>query len=88
MTSRVRRYHRHYRSHSHVGQGRFKSFPMQQDSHLLTVLRYVLRNPVRAELVKHARALALVEPAIPASERPRSHRGADRVASVDQSTAR
>jgi putative transposase len=52
MTSHVRRYHRHYRSHGHVWQGRFKSFPIQQDDHLLTVLRYVLRNPVRAQLVE------------------------------------
>jgi putative transposase len=55
MTSHVRRYHRHYHSHGHVWQGRFKSFPIQQDGHLLTVLRYVLRNPVRAKLVEHAR---------------------------------
>ena len=48
-------YHRHYHSHGHVWQGRFKSFPIQQDGHLLTVLRYVLRNPVRAKLVEHAR---------------------------------
>ena len=52
MTSHVRRYHRHYRSHGHVWQGRFKSFPIQQDAHLLTVLRYVLWNPVRAQLVE------------------------------------
>ena len=52
LTSHVRRYHRHYRSHGHVWQGRFKSFPIQQDAHLLTVLRYVLRNPVRAGLVE------------------------------------
>jgi REP-associated tyrosine transposase len=52
MTSHVRRYHRHYRSHGHVWQGRFKRFPIQQDGqHLLTVLRYVLRNPIRARLV-------------------------------------
>ena len=54
MTSHVRRYHRHYRSHGHVWQGRFKSFPIQHDAHLLTVLRYVLRNPVRAGLVDQA----------------------------------
>lgn len=54
MTSHVRRYHQHYRSHGHVWQGRFKSFPIQQDDHLLTVIRYVLRNPVRAGLVEHA----------------------------------
>lgn len=52
MTSHVRRYHRHYHSTGHVWQGRFKSFPIQQDDHLLTVLRYVLRNPVRARLVE------------------------------------
>ena len=54
LTSHVLRYHQHYKSHGHVWQGRFKSFPIQQDSHLLTVLRYVLRNPVRAGLVDHA----------------------------------
>ena len=54
MTSHVRRYHRHYRSHGHVWQGRFKSFPIQQDHHLLTVLRYVLCNPVSAKLVEQA----------------------------------
>jgi putative transposase len=54
MTSHVRRYHRHYQSHGHVWQGRFKSFPIQQDGHLLTAIRYALRNPVRAGLVEHA----------------------------------
>ena len=54
MTSHVRRYHQHYRSHGHVWQGRFKRFPIQQDGHLLTALRYVLRNPVRAGLVEQA----------------------------------
>jgi putative transposase len=44
MSSHVRRYHRHYRSHGPVWQGRFTSFPIQHDGHLLTVLRYVLRN--------------------------------------------
>lgn len=55
MTSHVRRYHRHYHSHGHVWQGRFKSFPIQHDHYLFTVLRYVLLNPVRAQLVAHAR---------------------------------
>jgi putative transposase len=35
-------------------QGRFKSFPIQEDDHLLTVLRYVERNPLRANLVEEA----------------------------------
>jgi putative transposase len=47
-TSHMRGYHRHYDSSGHVWQGRFKSFPIQSDDHLLTVMRYVERNPVRA----------------------------------------
>jgi putative transposase len=50
LTTHVRRYHRHYGSSGHVWQGRFKSFPIQDDAHLLTVVRYVLQNPVRAGL--------------------------------------
>ncbi len=38
----------------HVYQGRFKSFLIQEDDHLETVLRYVERNPLRANLVKRA----------------------------------
>jgi putative transposase len=41
MTSHVRRYHRHYGSSGHIRQGRFKSFIIQRDEHLLTVVRYV-----------------------------------------------
>ncbi len=54
MTCHVRRYHRHYGSNGHIWQGRFKAFPIQQDGHYLTVLRYVERNPVRAGLVARA----------------------------------
>jgi len=42
--------------HGHLYQGRFKSFPIEQDEHLLTVLRYVERNPLRAKLVRKAEA--------------------------------
>ena len=35
-------------------QGRFKSFPIQRDPHLLLVCRYVERNAVRANLVRAA----------------------------------
>lgn len=55
MTSHVRRYHQHYGSSGHIWQGRFKSFIIEKDSHLLTVLRYVERNPVRAGFVKSAK---------------------------------
>jgi REP-associated tyrosine transposase len=54
LTSHVRRYHRHYHSSGHVWQGRFKAFPIEQDKHLITVLRYVERNPLRANLVERA----------------------------------
>ena len=37
-------------------QGRFKSFPIQEDDHLWAVLRYVERNPLRAGLVDEAEA--------------------------------
>ncbi len=54
LTTHVRRYRRHYGSSGHVWQGRFKAFPSQDDSHLLTVLRYVERNALRAGLVRRA----------------------------------
>ena len=54
LTSHVRRYHRHYHGSGHVWQGRFKAFPIERDEHLLTVLRYVERNPLRANLVRRA----------------------------------
>ena len=50
LTTHVRRYHEHYGTTGHVWQGRFKAFPIQEDEHLLTVLRYVERNPFRAGL--------------------------------------
>ena len=37
-------------------QGRFKSFPVQDDGHFLTVCRYVERNALRANLVGRAEA--------------------------------
>ena len=56
LTSHVRRHHRRYGTSGHVWQGRFKAFPVQEDDHLLTVLRYVERNPLRANLVRDASA--------------------------------
>ena len=38
----------------HLYQGRYRSFPIAKDAHLLTVLRYVERNPLRAGLVESA----------------------------------
>lgn len=37
----------------HLYQGRFKTFPVEDDEHLLTVLRYVERNPLRASLCQN-----------------------------------
>lgn len=55
MTSHVRRYHRHYGTSGHLWQGRFKSFIVRDDDHLLTVARYVGGNPVQAGMVVSAR---------------------------------
>jgi len=46
--------HRHSTGSGHVYQGRFKSFPVQDDEHFLTVCRYVERNALRADLVRRA----------------------------------
>ena len=50
------RYHAHYHTSGtgHVYQGRFKSFPIQDDAHFLTVCRYVERNALRAERTARA----------------------------------
>ncbi len=52
----TQRWHAHRRSHGsgHLYQGRFKSFPTEDDEHFLTVCRYVERNPLRANLVARA----------------------------------
>ena len=49
----VRRWHehRHTRGTGPLYQGRFKSFPVQEDDHFFTLCRYVERNPLRAKLV-------------------------------------
>jgi putative transposase len=54
----TQRYHANYHTAGTgpLYQGRFKSFPIQEDEHLWTVLRYVERNPVRANLVTTAEA--------------------------------
>ncbi len=51
------RHHGHYktRGFGHLYQSRFKSFPVQDDSHFYTVCRYVERNPLRAKLVTSAK---------------------------------
>jgi putative transposase len=46
--------HRHSAGSGHLYQGRFKSFPVQEDEHFYTVCRYIERNPLRAKLVQRA----------------------------------
>src|SRR4051812_15893174 len=48
--------HRHSAGSGHLYQGRFKSFPIQDDDHLLVACRYVERNALRAGLVDRAEA--------------------------------
>jgi putative transposase len=54
LVSHTQRYHRRHRSGGHVWQGRFKSPVIQDDDHLLTVLRYIEANPLRACMVDAA----------------------------------
>ena len=52
----TQRWHAHRQStgSGHVYQGRFKSFPIQNDEHFYTVCRYVERNALTANLVQRA----------------------------------
>jgi putative transposase len=45
------RYHKRHGSSGHVWQGRFKSPLIQDDAHLLVVLRYIEANPLRTQKV-------------------------------------
>jgi putative transposase len=54
LTTHSHRYHLRRESSGRVWQGRFKAFPIEQDAHLLTVMRYVERNALRAGLVHRA----------------------------------
>ena len=52
----TQRYHSKTRTvgYGHVYQGRYKSLPVESDSHFLALVRYVERNARRAALVKKA----------------------------------
>jgi putative transposase len=52
----TQRWHAKYETtgSGHLYQGRYKSFPLQQDEHFLQVCRYVERNALRARLVRRA----------------------------------
>ena len=50
------RWHAHYHTEGtgHLYQGRFKTFPIEEDDHLRAVLRYTERNALRANLCERA----------------------------------
>ena len=54
LVSHTHRYHRRHKTCGHVWQGRFKSPVVQDDDHLLCVLRYIEANPLRAKLIAAA----------------------------------
>jgi len=49
-------FNRRHRRAGHVYQGRYKGILIERDSYLLELSRYVILNPVRAGMVKHAGA--------------------------------
>jgi putative transposase len=54
FTTHVRWHHAKYQTSGHLWQGRYKAFLIQEDHHLLAVMRYVERNALRANLVARA----------------------------------
>ncbi len=54
MVTHVRRHHQAHSSRGggHLYQGRYKSFPIQDDHHFLVVCRYVESNAFRARLMR------------------------------------
>lgn len=56
MHSVQRSYHHHYRKtytfFGHLTQGRYRSFPIDDEGYLLECGRYIEKNPVRAKMVR------------------------------------
>jgi len=52
----TKRWHANHQTngYGHLYQGRFKCFPVQEDSHFLTLCRYIERNPVNSGLAAKA----------------------------------
>ena len=49
----TQRFNRVHNRVGHVFQGRYKSIVIDKDSYLLELSRYIVRNPVAADMVKH-----------------------------------
>lgn len=89
----TQRWHQHHQSvgDGHVYQGRFKSFPVETNEYLVTVCRYVERNPVRGGPRRTSRTLAveqcpavgIEQPGVPLSSGP-TQRPADWLQWVNQ----
>jgi putative transposase len=54
LTTHAGSYHRRNGTSGRIWQGRYKSFAVQDDRHLITAIRYVERNALRAGLVARA----------------------------------
>ena len=84
------RWHAHYHTEGtgHLYQGRFKTFPIEADDHLLTVLRYVERNPLRAAMCERANRPRVADHTASSVGRPRQsaavRRGIDRTPKLSQ----
>ena len=51
----TQRFNRKHKRVGHVFQGRYKAIIVQKDSYLLELARYIVLNPVRAQMVRTAR---------------------------------
>lgn len=51
----TQRFNRKHKRVGHVFQGRYKAIIVQKDSYLLELARYIVLNPVRAQMVRSAR---------------------------------
>jgi REP element-mobilizing transposase RayT len=51
----TQRFNRKHNRVGHVFQGRFKSIVVDKDAYLLELSRYIVRNPVAADIVKHVK---------------------------------
>ncbi|TYP87287.1 MULTISPECIES: transposase [Nitrosomonas] len=49
-------FNRQHQRVGHVFQGRFKAILVQKDAYLLKLARYIALNPVRAQMVRSAKA--------------------------------
>ncbi len=48
-------FNRHHARVGHVFQGRYKAILVEKDSYLLELSRYIVLNPVRAQMVRSAK---------------------------------